>query len=190
MSLLLNLRWWYNPLKRMLKGVGMKFNSKVWGGYELRVSPSEFDLLRVLSLLPSPISMFTVPYFWDTDINLELLVKPTKDNKRASHRPWRYKWRLCDLDGNILNNKQGDGEYDLKAPMVKRDKGGRSTLRLGYLKPYQHYDLRISFTDNEGQTSPQLSMATFTVKDRDEFQMLLFMGIVIIIVGIILGRWG
>jgi len=146
-----------------------------WEGYRVRVFADEWDILRASSLLP---------YFWDSKINLDMIIDAPKKIRRAIGTSVEYKWRLYDLDNNII--KSGQGSYSPVEGAFMCWRKNRA-IQIGFLKPQQCYQLDITLTDCRGNISEPLQIATFTVKDKDEFKMQIFIGLVVIIMGIILG---
>ena len=148
-----------------------------WGGYKVRIFPEERDYLRNLLLLVGSIA----PYFWDSDINMDMAIDIARNIERVKGRELRYEWELSDSDGKIVNSGQGNYPFSLSG---KRKHGA---IRLGTLKPQQCYRVNITITDIYGSTSTPFLVTSFSTKDRDEFKTQIFLGVIVIILGIIIG---
>jgi hypothetical protein len=149
-----------------------------WNNYVVRIFPEERDTLRsVFSLIP-----LIIPYFWDTDINLDMAIDPPKNIQQIERRHLEYKWELYDLDNNVV--RSGHDNYEFQS-FLKRRK--RRAIKIGYLKPQQGYRLNITVTDIYGSSSEPLQIASFTIKDRDEVYTQIFISLVTILMGIIIG---
>jgi len=151
------------------------FGKVKWEGYRIRVFEAEWDIFRLLPILP---------YFWDTNINLDIIIDASKEIRQTTGTSLKYEWELLDLDDRVVRN--GQGNY---APVAGQFMSWRkhNAIKIGYLRPQQCYRLEITLTDSYGNTSAPLQIATFTIKDRDELYMQLFVALVGIIIGIILG---
>jgi hypothetical protein len=151
------------------------FGKVKWRGYGIRVFESEWDVFRLFPI---------VPYFWDTNINLDIIVDASKETRQTLGTSLKYEWELLDLDDRVVRN--GKGNY---TPVAGQFMSWRkhNAIKIGYLKPQQCYRLEITLTDIYGSTSAPLQIATFTIKDRDELYMQLFVALIGIIIGIILG---
>jgi hypothetical protein len=153
-SLFIPFCGFYNSLNLWLRGVRM---AKFWklknDKYRVRIQSSEGDILRILPI---------VPYFWDTFIYFDILIE-LKNNKIAEKcKTVNYEWELYDLDEQII--KKGNGIYNTK--YLRQNKA----IKLGFLKPPQHYVLYIKIKDDfqEWEFNPIVSL---TIKDRDEYLM-------------------
>jgi hypothetical protein len=155
-----------------------KYRKIQWNGYKVNIYVDEQDKFRLMLSIIAPI----VPYFWDTDINLDITVEPPEDIEQIAGRSLQYNWELRDLDGKVI--RSGQDSYEFKSLA-----GGRKhrAIKIGFLKPQQCYQLYATFTDIYGTTSEPLQIATFTIKDRDELYMQLFIAIIAIIMALILG---
>jgi hypothetical protein len=151
------------------------FKKAKWEGYSLRVFESEWDIFRVLPILP---------YFWDTNIKLDIIVDARKKTQEERGTSLTYEWELLDLDDNVVRN--GHGKYGFVTDSF-RSVRKRNAIKIGYLRPQQCYRLEVTITDTYGATSPPLQVATFTIKDRDELYMQIFVALVAIILALILG---
>jgi hypothetical protein len=131
--------------------------------------PSKDDIRSLVSTL--------LPYFWDTEIVIDMEVKPTK--KKTTDDILKYQWELRDLDENII--KKGWGEVNIPHSTIlgKKPIHAERAITLGNLHPHRYYKIYITFSDSM-QTSERLLGGTLTVKDRDE----LYMQLVILLLGI------
>lgn len=149
-----------------------------WNEYEVSIFVEERDIFRMLLSIIAPIA----PYFWDTEINLDMAVDPPKNLEQIAGRTLDYKWELRDLDDKVI--RSGQGNYDIKSLAGRRK---HRAIKIGFLKPQQCYRLNIILTDIYGDTSEPLPIATFTIKDRDELYMQVLIALIAIVTGIILG---
>jgi hypothetical protein len=149
-----------------------------WNNYVVRIFPEERDTLRtIFFLIPS-----IVPYFWDTDINLDMTIDPPKNIQPIERRPLEYKWELCDLDNNVI--RSGKDSYEFQSFLKSRK---RRAIKIGFLKPQQGYRLNIILTDIYGTSSDPLQIASFTIKDKDEVYTQIFLSLITIFMGIVIG---
>ena len=146
-----------------------------WKGYRVRVFAEERDLLRVLPI---------VPYFWESDINLDMVADPPKDIQRTEQLSLSYRWELHDLDGKVA--RSGQGSYEFAAWHLPNMRKHRA-IEIGFLKPHQCYRLKIILTDRYGTTSQPMQIATFTTKDKDEVYTQVMISLITIAMGIIIG---
>jgi hypothetical protein len=149
-----------------------------WNGYKVSIFVEERDTLRsFLSLMAS-----ILPYFWDTDINLDMMVSPPRNIQQIERRSLQYKWELRDLDDNVV--RSGQDNYEFQSFLNRRK---HRAIKIGFLKPQQGYRLNITITDIYGSISEPLQIASFTVKDRDEVYTQVFISLITILMGIIIG---
>jgi len=146
------------------------YKTAEWSGYKVNVYAERRDIPRLLPL---------VPYFWDTDINLDMEAELPDDIPQAPKISLKYKWELHDLDNNVV--RSGQDSYEFGSGRKHR------AIKIGFLKPQQCYRLNIVLTDIYGTTSEPLQIATFTVKDKDEFYTQVLLSLIAIIMGIIIG---
>jgi hypothetical protein len=151
-----------------------RYGKTKWSGYVVRLFAEEYDIFRLLPI---------VPYFWDSNINLDMVADPPKGSNKAVVSFLKYKWELRDLDDNVV--KSGEDVYTFSHRGINMRKHG--AIRIGYLKPQQYYRLYIILTDVYGGTSASLLVASFTIKDRDEVYTQILISLVVIIMGIIIG---
>ena len=142
-----------------------------WKGYVVRIFAYEYDIFRMLPI---------TPYFWDSNISLDMVVDLPKDIERAYAPEFRYKWELHDLDGNVV--KSGQDSYQFSRINLRK----HNAIKIGYLKPQQCYRLNI-ILDVYGETSEPLTITSFTIKDRDELFTQILISLVVIIMGIVIG---
>ena len=134
-----------------------------WSDYEISLKTPQNDKRSLLCIN-------ILPYFWDSEIRFSLKVIPrikTHDDVLT------YVWELKDLD-NIVIKKGQDIIELLHMTRLKDFVRKELAISLGYLHPNKHYNLFVTFTNNLGLQSAPLLMASFTVKDRDEYYMQLF----------------
>ena len=141
--------------------------------YSVRIFSNE--TLRVLPI---------VPYFWDTNINLDLIVEPRKQHTGFKFDSVKYIWELVNIDGDVIKN--GEGDYKFSHSIGFGQPRKVRAIKIGYLRPHQQYILNLCLEDSLGQT-PYRPVASFTVKDRDELYMQTFIGIIVIAIGILIG---
>jgi hypothetical protein len=148
-----------------------KFRKVKWNGYSVLTYATEFDFFRLIPI---------VPYFWDSNINLDIVIEPPK--KRSNDiTAITYKWELLNLDEQIIKSDKDSYNFNRLFMNVRKH------IKLGYLKPQQNYRLNIILTDVYGATSPSMTIVSLTIKDRDEIYTQLFLSIITIILGIIIG---
>ena len=153
-----------------------RYGQVVWSGYTIKLFATEHDVFRVLPI---------IPYYWDSDIELDLVVWRPKRGLGSDAPQLQYTWALYDSDDHLI--KHGQDVYvfnDYKLPFISRK---HRAIKLGYLKPHQFYKLNIMLTDNYGTNSSSLTIASFAIKDRDEVFTQLLIALVVIIMGIIIG---
>lgn len=120
-----------------------------------------------------------LPFFWDSEIILDLEIRPP-DDKRKNDETWRYDWELCDLDGKVLNSNNGNIWLNPKEIKSQWWAYKNRAIVLGHLKPNQQYIVKVYFTKEGYIKGDAIKVASFTVKDRDEYYMqliLLFLAI-------------
>ena len=157
-----------------------------WEGHNIQVLPVTKDV-RIF-FLPR---LVLLPYFWDTEICFDLttsLVKGSTDTDEM----WDYDWELCDLDDKIV--KKSTGTINILNKPVGKYWGLTShstthkdrAISLPLLHPHKEYILYITLSNSKGHSERE-KYATFTVKDRDEVYMQLFIALVVIFMGILIG---
>ena len=159
--------------KRIYNTIMPRYQELKWQGYTVRIAPPMGDLPRQLPLMP---------FFWDTDIKFDMIAEAPKDIPETTELFLKYKWELRDLDDKVIKHDQES--YDFKALGGRRK---HDAIKVGFLKPQQCYRLSIILTDIYGTTSESLPILTLTVKDRDEVYTQIFIALIAIIMGIILG---
>lgn len=150
-----------------------RYGEVTWCGYRIRIFTEERDLFRLLPI---------VPFFWDTSINLDMVADPPKDVPQTTEVSLKYRWELNDLDDKLV--RSGQDSYEFKSFLSRRK---HHAIRIGFLRPQQCYRLNIILTDIYGTTSEPLQIASFTVKDRDEVYTQVFISLITILMGIIIG---
>lgn len=150
------------------------FKSPKWNNNTIKVRPPETDFLRSADLL------HLIPYFWDTDISLDLMIQPSNPKSLKIEEEWEYRWELRNLDDEIIKN--GIGTINMNPKQVKRNFWARKirAIKLGYLKPGQQYVLYLYLIAGQFGRSEPLKMVTYTIKDRDEY----YIQLLILIIGI------
>jgi len=140
------------------------FTTNKWNGFIVKVTTPERDLIRSIDIF------HLLPYFWDTEISLDLLIQPPK-SKLKIEEDWEYRWELCDLDDEII--KQNKGSININPKEVKKNYWARKerAILLGRLKPNQQYILKLYLSSGEYGRSDSLQVAAYTVKDRDEYNI-------------------
>ena len=150
-----------------------RYREVKWSGYKVRIFAEERDISRFFPI---------VPYFWDTNINFDMVVDLPKDMQQLPNMSLKYKWELRDLDDKVV--RSGQGSYE---PQSFLDRRKHRAIMIGFLKPQQCYRLNIILTDIYGTTSEPIQIASFTIKDRDEVYTQVFISLITIIMGIIIG---
>ena len=165
--------------KRLMEELGVPHLKRTrWGDCIIQVQPPDNSLRSwlIINLLP---------YFWDSEISFDLVVSVPKKRRRHSEF-WKYEWSLTDLDNHVLKN--GKDVIELSRTTIAKDWVRKQrAIYIGNLHPNKEYKLSITFTDEQGGQSNPLQPATFTVKDRDEIYMQIFVALVVIFMGIIIG---
>ncbi|MFC2007709.1 hypothetical protein ACFLVB_03840 [Chloroflexota bacterium] len=159
----------------------MSFKVYRWNEYEIRLFHFSDSLRGILPF---------IPYYWDSEIALDLAVRPIKRTTKMND-DWTYKWELCDLDGTVI--KYGNDVLNIVDKRVRRylthwSFGKRRVFVINSLPPNKYYELYMSISDKDGVTSDRLRMATFTIKDREEYYMQFFLGIILIFIAVVLSR--
>lgn len=152
-----------------LRGFMVKFKLLNWNGYEIRLLHDKDNIRRMINL---------IPYFWDDEIHFTLALRQ-QSNMKYSEDVWEYKWRLLDLDGNRIKDKKETINIT-KAKFMRRVFGGywtagkRRAIVLGNLSPNKNYILKVLFTNGMGESIDE-TMATFSIKDRTDIYMQIFL---------------
>jgi len=133
--------------------------------------------------------LFFIPYFWDSDVTFDLLVKITGE-KRNLDEDWDYEWQLCDSENKLLNPGVKDSVHVCNVGLRRKlrfwSSGKNGAIKLGYLSPNRHYRLYLILRNPYSGKDKYLA-ATFTIKDRDELYMQLL--ILIIALGFSFVLW-
>ena len=93
---------------------------------------------------------------------------------------WEYRWELCDLDNKIIKENRGVINLNPQKIREKYWACAERAISLGYLKPHQQYIVNLYLTSGEYGKSKAFQVASYTVKDRDEYNIQLL----ILIIGI------
>jgi len=135
------------------------FKLLIWNDYKIRLQPTRNDIRSILGILP---------FFWNNELVLDTRLwykerKIVEDN-------WEYVWELVDLEGD---SKKGDGIISITQKEYKKNRNivTDNALPLGYLHPNKHYQIYLTLRDSKGDESPRFMAGTFTLKDKDEYQM-------------------
>jgi len=161
-------------------GGKVKFYTRKWNGYEIRLLHDREDLRSTIAPL--------VPYFWDSEVAFELGVKTPKKFGNPTDN-WRFRWELKDLDGQLVKSgnaaKQGDGNILISSQGFRRklvywNSGKRRAVVLGNLHPHKEYMLYMKFANDFAESENYL-MASLSVDDRSTWQMQMFMGMVLVL---------
>jgi len=175
----------FNPINACFGGK-VSFKLRKWNNYEIQLLPYANDL-RALPFI------CWIPYFWDSDIVIDIGVKIPNMLKEVNDEI-KYSWELRDLDGNKITR----GGFPLKGndTITITNKGFRRKLRkwnsgktraiiLGNLHPHREYLLFMKFR-NDFAESNEFQMASLTIADRSNLQVQLLMGISLILFTIIM----
>ncbi len=171
----------------------MRFRTIKVGDYKVKIVPQDNDLARLFYFIG-----IAVPYFWDSPISFDMTINPIKRNTRKPLTSWKYEWRLYELwnydvpDGGMV--KHDTGEYPFDHFILGRYQRKFNAIKIGYLRPHMNYVLAITFKDDLNHIFDEAQPVTFTVKDRDEYQMNIFLIIfsifMTILIGFIVKIWG
>jgi len=141
------------------------YQSIKWNGYNVYIYPDVQDALRRL-----PVVARIVPYFWENEINLDMVAYAPRGAPHGAQKPLRYKWELRDSDDKVIKSDQDSYEFQPLIKSLTKIRKQRA-IKVGFLKPQQCYRLNVTLTDSLGNTSESLPIAIFTIKDKDEFRM-------------------
>jgi hypothetical protein len=167
----------YNALVRKIRERYMpRYGQVKWNGYKVRLFAEERDLFRLFPI---------VPFFWDSNINLDMVCDPPKEIRKKTNLSLSYKWELYDVDDKVV--KSGQDVYEFKSNIIAAIRRKHRAIKIGLLKPQQYYRLNITLTDIYGSTSEPLKIASFSIKDRDEVYTRILIALITIIMGIIIG---
>jgi hypothetical protein len=145
-----------------------------WNGYKIRIFPYEYDIFR--TILGS-----IVPYFWDSDIKLDMAIDPPKNYNKKTDILIQYKWELRDADDKVV--KSGQDNYETKRAYRRK----HHSIKIGFLKPQQCYRLFLCFADYKNSFSEPISKTSLTIKDRDEMYMQIFIALIAVVLAIVIG---
>ncbi len=155
------------------------FTRHDWNDWRIKIVPNGDDIRSIIGILP---------YFWNNEMVLDLQVWPKR--KFKSDETWSYSWELIGLDGELI--KSGADKIEITKKEYRKHKNARKpkALMLGYLHPNKHYQILFHVKNSFGDEDV-FSAGTFTIKDKDEFQMqlLIFLfGIFFALIMAMLGR--
>ncbi len=146
-----------------------KFKLLKWNDYEIRLLHDKSNIRRMINL---------IPYFWDDEVHFTLALRQKRDVKYPEDI-WVYKWRLLDLDGNIIKDKRETINI-INTQWMRRmfgdywTSGKKRAIVLGNLSPHKNYILKVTFTNGMGESIDE-TMATFSIKDRGDFYSQIFL---------------
>jgi len=158
----------------------MKFFTRTFDGHEVRLF-HDANNLRVYPIIS------WIPYFWDSDIALDMAIKIPRFGKYGDS--WNYHWELRDLDNKMIYQgnfpKEGDDivtvtNKGFRRKLVYWNSGKKRAIVLGNVHPHREYMLYIKFKTATIESDNML-MACFSVDDRDTWQMQAFLGMFLVI---------
>lgn len=169
----------YSALKEkmlgILKGAGMvAFPKKMVSNYQVQLDTATNDIRSMRYVFWV---LYLVPFFWDTDISLDLKMEFYNRKVKPEKVAWVYRWELRDLDKNLI--RQGGDTLSLKGDRSIQRK--ERAISLGNLSPNKQYLLYLSINHSD-----LIKVFSFTTKDRDEIYLQLFIGIILIFITIFL----
>jgi len=136
------------------------FQTQQWEGYSIRIEPS--DTLRILSF-------DLLPYFYGTNIRLSLLA--SRKNRNVD-KNIKYKWMICSPDEQQIF-KTGQGDFTIASTCKYLQSRKRYAIDIGYLSIPAQYKVKLQLIAG-GNTSNHMTVAEFTLKDRDDFYTQIF----------------
>ncbi|OGO21993.1 MAG: hypothetical protein A2Z28_03695 [Chloroflexi bacterium RBG_16_51_9] len=151
-----------------------KYNNHKIGNYSVRILHNKLDIRN------TPI-LHLLPFFWDTEIALDLQLSPLK-GKKISKDIFLYKWELTDLDSNIIKEQKEYRQYEVTDKDIIRHQNAliERAISLVNLHPHREYILYITL-QIQGSTIPEKYQAvSFNIDDRDSY----YMQVLILIIGI------
>ncbi len=160
----------------------------VWNGQSIHTVPPKTDFRGIPYINPAGILFFPLlllPYFWDTNVCLDLRIRPPKG--KTKDRIWTYHWELQDLDKTSVNSGNGVAEISTREIRKNGYAAKERAIDLEYLHPNKAYRLFITLKSEDGMPSPEMFVSSFTIKDRDEFYMQTFIALFVLSMGIIIG---
>jgi hypothetical protein len=151
-------------------------SERKWNGYKVIVLPEEHERLRWIPILGR-----LIPYFWDTDIVFDLIVR-LSTNKTVDQV--NYTWELRSLGEQEPPVRNGSGVYHFEHRF--RLFAHRNHIELGSLKPHTQYRFIITLSDANNLVSKTLQPSvSFTIKDRDELYLQLLVALVAVGIGLL-----
>ena len=161
-----------NAILALWESVVARFYTRYWNNNELKLSHSVRNSRRIFPLQ-------IIPLFWDSEIVFELNIR--NKGKQVIGDTWTYHWELCSVyepDKIIKSDKRTVTIPDKGIAKFIRNWGswlGIGHIPLGYLIPNRNYSLYVNVTNKLGSKSDKLLVASFTIKDRDEVYMQIFL---------------
>lgn len=150
----------------MPKFHSMKYDTKLF-----KLSHYHKDIREVLML-------GIIPYFWDSEVSFDLLVNIPPRGKNIDQY-WDYEWELCDLEDKPIKPAIKDKVHVCNKGIRRKyrqwSSGKELAVKLGYLLPNKHYKLYVKLTNPIDGKDKKYLGATFTIKDRDEYYMQIFL---------------
>lgn len=160
------------------------FISRDLNEYKVRVVPNYEDNWR--SFLWDMFRHELIPYLWGADIVFDIRIKPPKHFDKAEII--KYEWRLYTKDdkeivkfdegvdhyGTIqFSNTKSQWSLSKRVPgdvirLPDRQCRKLAAINLGCISSTDQFKLKMIFTGNDGNSSPDMVMAEFSIKDRDE----------------------
>jgi len=130
-------------LNKILRGYGIpKFYNQYWNDHTIKLKQN-YDDIRSTPILS------LIPYFWDTDICLDLLIKPPRRFKKDE--TWGYEWLLTDLDDNEIKRDTAKVRISHKEARKSLWSHNKRAVVLGTLKPNKQYKVVISFKNEDAE---------------------------------------
>ena len=151
-----------------------KYNIHKIGDYSVRVLHNKNDVRS------TPI-LHLLPFFWDTEISLDLQFSPLR-GKKSSKDIFLYKWVLTDLDNNVIKEQKEYRQYEVTDKDIIRHQDAliERAISLVNLHPHREYLLYVTI-QIQGLTTPERYQAvSFNIDDRDSY----YMQVLILIIGI------
>jgi hypothetical protein len=133
-----------------------------------------------------------LPYFYGTNIQLTLLAY-RKNRKVAKNT--EYEWILCGSDEQPVPQKTGKGNFIINRTSKYSPSRKLRAIDIGYLSKVMQYKVKMRLISESGE-SDYITIAEFTLKDRDEFYTQVFwpafiattIGLLLGVIGWLIGR--
>jgi hypothetical protein len=141
------------------------FKGKVWNNFRFSLVPNENDFFRTF--------IRWIPYFWDSDIVMDLIAEHKTglfgifSRKKYTKETFSYKWELCDMNNNQISSNSGSFSI---LPLEHKADSSRKTgiINLGVLN-INRYKVYLTVTNEKGESSPRMFLASFSIKDREDY---------------------